>query len=239
MSAKVRLYVDHPLTEGQTVPLGRDAANYLFAVMRLPVGAHLTLINGRDGAWEAEVLTASKRSGTLMCHRQSAPFSPAPDLWLLFAPVKKANTDFIVQKAVELGVAHLVPVATDFTNADRIRQDRLQAQAVEAAEQCGATHVPTVTDLQKLSVLLDDWPEARRLMFCDETAQGRVSVPAELAAPAAILIGPEGGFSDAERARLHGMDCATPVSLGPRILRAETAAVVALTLWQATHGDWR
>ena len=167
-----------------------------------------------------------------------------PDLWLVFAPIKKARTDFIVEKAAEMGAARILPVQTAFTNSERIRQDRLQAHAVEAAEQCGGTFVPEVTDLVRLDRLLADWPEDRQLMFCDEDlAQGGSSVLPDLrpdtpTQPWAILIGPEGGFSAAERTKLHALPFSHPVSLGPRILRADTAAVAALTLWQLRYGDW-
>ena len=246
MNAKVRLYVDHPLGAGQTVPLNRDQAHYLFGVMRLAVGARVALFNGCDGEWQAEVAEASKRSGVLACVEQSKPLQLPPDLWLIFAPIKKARTDFIVEKAAEMGAARILPVATDFTNSERIRQDRLQAHAVEAAEQCGGTYVPEVADLQKLSALLDHWPEDRQLMFCDEAEVGQrlfldavqSENPPEASGPWAILIGPEGGFSDAERKRLQAMQQAHVVSLGPRILRADTAAVAAMTLWQRALGDW-
>ncbi|MCG7621926.1 16S rRNA (uracil(1498)-N(3))-methyltransferase [Epibacterium sp. Ofav1-8] len=243
MNAKVRLYVDHPLGAGQTVPLDRDQAHYLFGVMRLAVGARVALFNGRDGEWQAEVVEAGKRGGVLTCAEQSRPLQLPPDLWLIFAPIKKARTDFIVEKAAEMGAARILPVGTEFTNSERIRQDRLQAHAVEAAEQCGGTYVPEVTALQKLSALLDQWPAERQLMFCDEAKVGQQlfldSAAGDAAAgPWAILIGPEGGFSDAERTRLHAMPQAHVVSLGPRILRADTAAVAAMTLWQHTLGDW-
>ncbi|EEW60802.1 16S rRNA (uracil(1498)-N(3))-methyltransferase [Tritonibacter mobilis] len=246
MNAKVRLYVDHPLGAGQTVPLDRDQAHYLFGVMRLAVGARVALFNGRDGEWQAEVAEASKRSGVLTCVEQSKPLQLPPDLWLIFAPIKKARTDFIVEKAAEMGAARILPVATDFTNSERIRQDRLQAHAVEAAEQCGGTYVPEVADLQKLSALLDHWPEDRQLMFCDEAEVGQrlfldavqSEKPPTASGSWAILIGPEGGFSDAERKRLQAMQQAHVVSLGPRILRADTAAVAAMTLWQRALGDW-
>jgi len=243
MNAKVRLYVDHPLGAGQTVPLDRDQAHYLFGVMRLAVGARVALFNGRDGEWQAEVAEASKRSGVLTCAEQSRPLQLPPDLWLIFAPIKKARTDFIVEKAAEMGAARILPAGTEFTNSERIRQDRLQAHAVEAAEQCGGTYVPEVAALQKLSALLDQWPAERQLMFCDEAKVGQQlfldSAAGDAAAgPWAILIGPEGGFSDAERRRLHAMPQAHVVSLGPRILRADTAAVAAMTLWQHTLGDW-
>ncbi|GLP87593.1 16S rRNA (uracil(1498)-N(3))-methyltransferase [Tritonibacter mobilis] len=246
MNAKVRLYVDHPLGAGQTVPLDRDQAHYLFGVMRLAVGARVALFNGRDGEWQAEVAEASKRCGVLACVEQSKPLQLPPDLWLIFAPIKKARTDFIVEKAAEMGAARILPVATDFTNSERIRQDRLQAHAVEAAEQCGGTYVPEVAELQKLSALLDHWPENRQLMFCDEAEVGQrlfldavqSEDPPTASGPWAILIGPEGGFSDAERKRLQAMQQAHVVSLGPRILRADTAAVAAMTLWQRALGDW-
>ncbi|UWR61001.1 16S rRNA (uracil(1498)-N(3))-methyltransferase [Phaeobacter inhibens] len=241
MSAKIRLYVEHPLGAGQSVPLDRDQAHYLFGVMRQTVGAQLLLFNGEDGEWRAEVAEASKRSGVLICQEQTRPLVLPPDLWLLFAPIKKARTDFIVEKAAEMGAARILPVQTEFTNSDRIRQDRLQAHAVEAAEQCGGTYVPEVADLQKLSRLLDHWPEERQLMFCDEAEVGSaLALASETAAqaPWAIVIGPEGGFSEAERKRLHALPQSHVVSLGPRILRADTAAVAALTVWQQRYGDW-
>ncbi len=234
--AKVRLYVDQPLGQGQSVPLSRDQAHYLFGVMRLTTGDAVLLFNGEAGEWRAEVAEAGKRGGTLTCTEQTAPQRNPPDLWLLFAPIKKARTDFIVEKATELGAARIIPVQTEFTNAERIRRDRLQAHAIEAAEQCGGTYVPPVEDIRKLSDVLDTWSDDRQLIFCDEALAGDTGATLP-AAPAAILIGPEGGFSEPERARLRSM--ATTVSLGPRILRADTAAVAALTLWQVAEGDWR
>ncbi|MGL4321541.1 MAG: 16S rRNA (uracil(1498)-N(3))-methyltransferase, partial [Paracoccaceae bacterium] len=199
MDTKVRMYVEHDLAPGQAVPLTADQAHYLFGVMRLAVGHTLLLFNGRDGEWRASVQVAGKRGGVLACVAQTAGLRLPPDLWLIFAPIKKARTDFIVEKAVELGVARIMPVQTQHTNADRIRQDRLQAHAVEAAEQCGGTAVPEVAELQALDRLLANWPEGRRLIWCDESLVGQ---PASLAAiaqgPAAILIGPEGGFSVTE-----------------------------------------
>ncbi len=239
MKPKIRLYVQHPLGEGQPVELDRDQAHYLFGVMRLTAGAEVALFNGVDGEWRATVETAGKKAGILVCAEQTAPLRVPPDLWLLFAPIKKARTDFIVEKAAEMGARRIMPVQTEFTNSERIRQDRLQAHAVEAAEQCGGTFVPEVTDLQRLDRLLADWAPARRLMFCDEARVGQAVTLAEAApGPWAILIGPEGGFSDAERDRLHTLDYTFSVSLGPRILRADTAAVAALTLWQNALGDW-
>jgi 16S rRNA (uracil1498-N3)-methyltransferase len=240
---KIRLYVDQPLAEGQSVDLTREQAHYLFGVMRQGEGADVALFNGRDGEWVARVAEAGKRGGRLECLRQARPLILPPDLWLLFAPIKKARTDFIVEKAVELGVSRIQPVQTDFTNSERIRQDRLQAHAVEAAEQCGATAVPQVADLERLDRLLARWPQGRRLMFCDEGRAGQgpalATLTGETAGPWAILIGPEGGFSEPERGRLASLPFAVAAPLGPRILRADTAAVAAITLWQATLGDWR
>ncbi len=238
--AKIRLHVDHPLGPGQAVPLNRDQAHYLFAVMRLTPGAPVLLFNGRDGEWRACVAEAGKRGGMLVCEAQTGPLRLPPDLWLLFAPIKKARTDFIVEKAVEMGAARILPVQTRYTNADRIRQDRLQAHAVEAAEQCGGTFVPEVEALQPLDGALDRWPAARRLMWCDEHRAGTIHpLPEGPAGPWAILIGPEGGFAAEEQARLAALPGVHAASLGPRILRADTAAVAALTLWQAALGDWR
>jgi len=238
-AAKIRLYVDQPLGQGQTVPLDRDQAHYLFGVMRQQAGGRVALLNGRDGEWTSEITQAGKRGGELTCLGQTKPLQMPPDLWLVFAPIKKARTDFIVEKATEMGAAKIIPVQTDFTNSDRIRQDRLQAHAVEATEQCGGTYVPQVTALAKLGKLLDDWPSERQLMFCDEALVGaKETLQNAGAGPWAILIGPEGGFSDAERTRLRAHPNVHAVSLGPRILRADTAAVAALTLWQQALGDW-
>lgn len=239
MTAKIRLFVDHPLGASQSVPLDRDQAHYLFGVMRQEEGDLVALFNGRDGEWTASITKAGKRGGEVTCVEQSKPLQLPPDIWLLFAPIKKARTDFIVEKATEMGAARIIPVQTDFTNSERIRQDRLQAHAVEAAEQCGGTYVPEVLDLAKLDRLLADWPEDRHLLFCDEAKVGEALTTQDLPkGPWAILIGPEGGFSEAERTRLHGKSFAHPISLGPRILRADTAAVAAMTLWQEHLGDW-
>ncbi|MFV0386169.1 16S rRNA (uracil(1498)-N(3))-methyltransferase [Paracoccus sp. (in: a-proteobacteria)] len=236
---KIRLFIDHPLAAGQAVSLEAAQAHYLSGVMRLRAGDGIAVFNGRDGEWLARILEAGKRGGRLEVVAQTAPQRNPPDLWLLFAPIKKARTDFIVEKATELGVARIRPVQTDFTNSERIRQDRLQAHATEAAEQCGGTFVPGVDDLSPLSRLLDGWDPARRILWADEALAGPSRVLAGLpAGPWAILIGPEGGFSEAERTRLRAMDCVTPVGLGPRILRADTAVCAAVTLWQAALGDW-
>ena len=236
---KIRLYVDQPLGVGQAVRLSSDQSHYLVGVMRLGPGAVILLFNGTDGEWRATLAEAGKRGAIAVCEVETRAQTLPPDLWLVFAPIKKARTDFIVEKAVELGVRRILPVQTRHTNSERIRQDRLQAHAVEAAEQCRATFVPEVAELVPFDRLLRQWPEDRSLYWCDEAAIGQ---PAELtgpAGPAAIMIGPEGGFSADEAAKLRGMPNVAPLSLGPRILRADTAAVAAITLWQVRHGDWR
>ena len=239
MASKVRLYVEHPLGEGQSVPLSREQAHYLFSVMRMEEGVVLSLINGVDGEWDAVVAKAGKKRGTLLCQSRTAPLQMPPDLWLMFAPLRKERTAFLVEKAVELGAARVMPVQTAFTqSANRVRQDKLQAHAVEAAEQCGGTFVPLVDDLVKLERVLAHWPKCRQLMFCDELLIGDPVALPDMRGPWAILIGPEGGFSPAEREMLRALEFAHPVSLGPRILRADTAAVAALTVWQQALGDW-
>lgn len=237
--AKIRLFLDHPLGPGQAVPLDGAQAHYLGGVMRRSVGEEIAVFNGRDGEWTARINALSKRGGEVFCLRQSAPQQNPPDLWLIFAPIKKARTDFIVEKAAELGAARIIPVQTDHTNSERIRQDRLQAHAVEAAEQCGGTFVPTVDDLTPLSRLLDHWPDDRAILWADEAMVGPAQTLAQLKpGPWAILIGPEGGWSQMERERLSRIAQVHRISLGPRILRADTAAVAALALWQAQLGDW-
>ena len=237
-TAKIRLYVEHPLGEGQSVPLTREQAHYLFGVMRLRVGSPLLVFDGASGEWLANVEDAGKRGGALSVVAKTSAMQNPPDIWLLFAPIKKARTDFIVEKAVELGAARIMPVQTEFTNAGRIQRDRLQAHAVEAAEQCGATYVPQVADLARLDAVLGQWDETRRIMFCDEARAGETAATFDIPGPWAILVGPEGGFSPRERENLQVLTYAQPVSLGPRILRADTAVVAALTLWQRALGDW-
>lgn len=239
-SPKTRLYVEQDLTLGQTIALAKDQAHYLMTVMRLSIGEYITLFNGRDGAWLAQITSGNKRNAEVHLVEQSAPQGAPADLWLLFAPIKKTRTDFIVEKAAELGAARICPVQTAHTNSERIRQDRLQAHAIEAAEQCEATYVAQVDDLTPLTRLLADWPEGRHLLFADETTAHDSVDQAQLpSGPAAIVIGPEGGFSDQERAMLRNLPFCHTLNLGPRILRADTAAVAAITLWQSQVGDWR
>jgi 16S rRNA (uracil1498-N3)-methyltransferase len=242
VAGKIRLFVTADLGPGAAVPLDDAQAHYLFAVMRLGVGGRLLVFNGRDGEWSAEVAEAGRRGGALVAREPGRAQRRPPDLWLLFAPIKKARTDFIVEKATELGVARIQPVFTRLTASQRLRAERLRAHAVEAAEQCGETYVPELAEPARLAALLDGWNPARRLMFCDEERSAPPAAAAlEAAAPGpwAVLIGPEGGFAPEESLRLRGLPFVTAVTLGPRVLRADTAAAAALALWQATLGDWR
>ncbi len=243
---KIRLYVDADLGESAQVLLDRDQAHYLGGVMRQSAGDCVALFNGRDGEWAAEIAAITKRSAALTCRERVRAQEAPPDLWLCFAPIKKARTDFIAEKACEMGCRRLVPVFTRHTNSDRVRVDRLTAHAVEAAEQCGLLLVPDVAEPVSLEALLADWPEDRALMFCDESGAGAPAADVLRKAghgPWAVLIGPEGGFSAEEASRLRAMAEAGAgmhaVSLGPRVLRADTAAVAALTVWQTVLGDWQ
>lgn len=238
---KIRLFVEETLGPNAAIRPERDKAHYLFTVMRRTEGDEVLLFNGRDGEWRAVIEEAGKRGGLLRCLAETRPQSQSPDLWLMFAPLKKTRTDFVVEKATELGARRICPIFTRFTNADRVRDDRLAANAVEAAEQCGALAVPEIASPQKLEAALAEWDQARRIMFCDErmdAATAAEAIGARGGARWAILIGPEGGFSNEEADRLHALPFVTTVTLGPRILRAETAVVAAMTIWQATLGDW-
>ncbi len=240
--AKIRLCVDHPLAPGQSVALTEGQAHYLFGVMRAGAGTRVLAFNGRDGEWLCELQEAGRRRGVLSCLERTRTQDAAPDLWLLFAPVKKARTDLIVEKAVELGVARLLPVLTGFTNAERFRRDKAGAHVREAAEQCGCLALPEIAEPAPLARVLDGWDAGRRILWADEAQAGKGSAREVLSAaapgPWAVLVGPEGGFTAAEQDRLRAAPFVTPVSLGPRILRAETAAVALLALWQAHLGDW-
>ncbi len=240
--AKIRLCVDQPLGPGQSVALAEAQAHYLFGVMREAAGSRVLLFNGRDGEWLAEVAEAGRRKGMLTCLERTRKQDARPDLWLLFAPVKKARMDLIVEKAVEMGVARIVPVLTAYTGSERLRRDRAEAHVREATEQCGRLELPEVADPVPLGRLLAGWDPSRRILWADEELAGEGSARDVLGAAApgqwAVLTGPEGGFSGEERERLGALAFVTPVSLGPRILRAETAAVALLALWQAHLGDW-
>ena len=234
---KIRLFVDQSLHQDAQIALDRDQSHYLTRVMRLRDGAALRAFNGRDGEWSARIDGGTKNTTELKLETLLRAPDQTPDIWLLFAPLKKDRTNFLIEKATELGVAHLMPVLTDFTNAARVNTERLQAVAREATEQCEGFHIPDIATPVTLDTALQNWPQDRHLLFCDETKLGAAT--ALPAGPAALLIGPEGGFSPKERARLHAHRAARPISLGPKILRVETAAIAALTYWHSTQGLWR
>lgn len=237
----IRLFVTHDLSAGAELALDEGQSRYLAAVMRAKAGDELRVFNGRDGEWRALVAAVGKRAVTLQVIDPARPQAPGPDLDLVVALVKRAPLETIVEKAAELGARRIRPVVTERTNADHTRVERLRAIATEASEQTGRLDVPEVTEPVKLERLLAEWEPGRRLLFCDEAGDARPVLEAleGAAGPWAILIGPEGGFSPREREALRALPYAVPASLGPRILRADTAAISALALWQAAAGDWR
>jgi 16S rRNA (uracil1498-N3)-methyltransferase len=237
-----RLFVAAALEPGASVALDDGQSHYLLHVLRAGAGDRVLLFNGRDGEWQAEIASAAKRGVTLAVRRQTLEQAQAPDVWLVFAPVKKTPSDYLAQKATELGVAKLQPVFTRRTIVSRINQERLLANAVEAAEQSARLSVPEIGAAVGLEKLLAAWPCERRLFFCDEGGDAKPLADAVRDAgggPAAILTGPEGGFDPAEREWLRTLSFVTPVTLGRRILRADTAALAALAVWQSVAGDWR
>jgi 16S rRNA (uracil1498-N3)-methyltransferase len=237
-SSAPRLFVDTPLSPGAEVQLPPEQAHYLSGVMRMRAGDEVRLFDDRSGEWAAEAVEVARKRVTLRTTAHVAARESVPDLWLCAAPIKKQRIDWVAEKACELGVARFVPVLTRRTVVDRLNLDRLRAHMIEAAEQCGRTALPELAEPVKLEALLRDWPTERQLLFCDEEG-GVPFASAVRSGPAAILIGPEGGFDASERGELKAHPCATAVSLGPRILRADTAAAAAVALWQAGVGDWR
>ena len=240
-----RVFLRDPLATAALIDLDQKQANYLVNVLRLRDGGEILAFNGIDGEWRARLLSAGRKRWRLELGERTRPQPPPPDLHYLFAPLKQARQDYMIEKAVEMGIGRLRPVLTRHGQVTRVNRDRLQAHAVEAAEQCGILSIPPIDDPVPLAALVDGWREGegdRHIIFCDEAAVQRDAV-AVLAAlprvPLAVLIGPEGGFADDERAALRAAPFVTAISLGPRILRADTAAVAALALVQAVAGDWR
>ncbi|GAB5483231.1 MAG: 16S rRNA (uracil(1498)-N(3))-methyltransferase [Parasphingorhabdus sp.] len=238
-----RLYVDTELSEGAEIRLDGGHAHYLLKVMRIKEGQPVELFDNRTGEYLAHVTMLGKRDLILLIDGKTRERENVPDLWLLAAPIKKDRYNWIAEKATELGVAKMIPVQTERTQNVQIKPDKIKAHMVEAAEQCERTALPVLDGLIKLDALLQDWPADRHLFFADERIyeSGEGSFRKALVAhdgPAAILIGPEGGFSDAENEFIRALPQSVPVSLGPRILRADTAAVAAISLWMAGRGDW-
>lgn len=237
-----RLYLTADLGAGGRVSVTREQANYLLNVLRLGSGDSILVFNGRDGEWQARIEQSGRRDATLVLEVCRRAQESGPDIDYLFAPLKRSRLDYMVQKATELGVRRLRPVMTHRTVAERINLDRMGANVIEAAEQCGILHLPEVAEPRPLARVLESWPNERRLIFCDEGAP--IADPVKALAevppgPLAVLIGPEGGFDDDERRQLLAIPSVVRIALGPRIMRADTAAVAALTLVNAVLGDWR
>jgi 16S rRNA (uracil1498-N3)-methyltransferase len=235
-----RLHVETPLLESAEFALPKEQGHYLINVLRLVPGDAVALFNTRDGEWLCYLTEVSKKAVRLRVERHSADVRPPSDIDYLFAPLKHARLDYVVQKATELGARRLRPVITARTIAERVNLDRMRANAIEAAEQCNLVFVPDVEEPQSLAKVLAAWDPARRLIYCDERAE--IANPVEalmrLATPAAVIVGPEGGFTIEERAHLKSLPFVTAISLGPRIMRADTVAIAALSLVQAAIGDW-
>lgn len=238
-----RLYVDHALRAGVELALDKSQQNYLGNVLRLSEGDTVLIFNGLDGEWRSRVAAMGRRRLSLVPEACTRPQTSGGDLHYLFAPLKHARLDYMVQKAVEMGASCLRPVTTRRTQVARVNRERMRANAIEAAEQCGIVAIPEVRDVEALPAALAAWPPDRTLIFCDEDAADGdpvASLSAKAAAgPLAVLIGPEGGFDPAERDALLALPSIIRLSLGPRILRADTAAVAALALVQSVLGDWR
>lgn len=238
-----RLFIDAPLAAGHRIALDKGQANYLVNVLRMAPGDPVLIFNGVDGEWRA-TLEGDRKKSALLLAELARPQTPPAALHYLFAPLKHARLDYMVQKAVEMGVGRLRPVLTRRTQVTRLNEDRLRANAIEAAEQCGILSLPQIDEPQSLRDVLAAWPQQepeRRIIFCDEDEAGADAISILHAlpkSPLAVLIGPEGGFSPEERAELQALPFVTSIPLGPRILRADTAAVAALALVQAAVGDW-
>jgi 16S rRNA (uracil1498-N3)-methyltransferase len=234
-----RLYVEAALGQDVAVPVDGNAAHYLLSVMRVKAGDIVLLFDGIAGEWAATAESLRKRDLVLRCTLQTRPPETVPDFWLCAAPIRKGRIDLVAEKACELGVARLVPVLTERSVVDKVNLDRLQAHLVEAAEQCGRTALPELAELTPLPALIADWPGERALFFADETGGAPMAeVFAANPGPAALLIGPEGGFTPQERDLVRALPAARAISLGPRILRAETAAIAATACWMMHNGDW-
>jgi 16S rRNA (uracil1498-N3)-methyltransferase len=237
-----RLFVEAPLGDGVSIEATPLQANYLRNVLRLGDGDGIQIFNGRDGEWQANLAVSGKRGCRIVARQQLRPQTGGPDIEYLFAPLKRARLDYMVQKATEMGVARLRPIITRRTNAERVNLERMRSNAIEAAEQCGILRIPDVAAPERLDRALAEWNADRQLVFCDESAPIADPIAALAAAPdrpLALLIGPEGGFDPAERKALLALPHTIRLSLGPRIMRADTAAVAALALLNAVKGDWR
>nr|WP_295662690.1 16S rRNA (uracil(1498)-N(3))-methyltransferase [Polymorphobacter sp.] len=238
LSTTPRLFVDLDLSGGGMITLPPPASHYLTGVMRRAAGDSIRLFDDRSGEWHGVIIEPHRKATTVRLVERLSPRETVSDLWLCSAPLKRGRIDWVAEKACELGVARFVPVLTARTIVDKLNLDRLRAHMVEAAEQCGRTALPVVAEPTTLAALLSGWEPGRALIFADETGGAPLAATlAQTRAPAAILIGPEGGFTPDERAAIRALSATVPVSLGPRILRADTAAAVAVGVWQAVAGD--
>ncbi len=242
MAQRYRLFVQASLAAGNVIRCEPAQNHYLLTVLRLKPGAHVGIFNGRDGEWEGELQFGGRKSSSLRVVLKVKDQETGPDLVYLFAPIKRARLDYMVQKATEMGASVLQPVITEYTNVYHLKIDRMRLNAIEAAEQCNLLSIPEIRDPVRFEEVLNTWSSQRTLIYCDE--QAALDCPLRQLekvkpGPLAILIGPEGGFSPSERALLQKQPFVVPISLGPRIMRADTAAVAALALVQATLGDWR
>lgn len=235
-----RLFVEQALAAAQEVTLAPEQGHYLGSVLRLGAGDAVEVFNGVDGAFLARVAEMTKKKMVLRVERSTSAVTPPPDIDYLFAPLKHQRLDYLVQKATELGAKRLRPVITARTIAERVNLDRMRANVIEAAEQCNLVFVPEVLDPVTLNAALREWDSDRALIYCDEVASkaGPIAALSRVKLPAAVLVGPEGGFTVEERAMLKALPYVTAIGLGPRIMRADTAAVAVLTLVQAVFGDW-
>jgi 16S rRNA (uracil1498-N3)-methyltransferase len=235
-----RLHVETSLSDGAEFTLAKEQAHYLVHVLRLGQGDTVALFNGHDGEWLSYITTVTKKSVDVRIERNISAVKAPPDIDYLFAPLKHARLDYMVQKATELGARRLRPIITQRTIAERVNLERMKANAVEAAEQCNLVFVPEVLEPTTLAKALAAWEPSRQLIYCDETASVANPIDAlkRIKPPAAVLVGPEGGFTNEERAHLKSLAFVTAISLGPRIMRADTVAIAALAVVQAAIGDW-
>ena len=238
---RIRIYVDADLYTGGIVVCSEAQAHYLLNVMRLQTGNDVYVFNGRDGEFKSVIAQCGKKQCVLRVETLFKTFENSPDVWLLFAPLKKDQTDFVIAKAVELGVSEIIPVITEYTSTTKMRTDRLHTLAIEAAEQSRRQDVPLLREAAELNKILNDWPAERTLFYLDESGNSgsAAEIMPQFSAPAALLVGPEGGFSEKELEFLKNLPYTYGISLGKRILRAETAVVAGLSCWQALCGDWR
>ena len=238
---RIRLFAETPLKIGEICVTNEDQTHYLKNVMRLSLGDEVFLFDGVNGEFETQIIEMSKKTLSLKINKKVFNFEKSPDVWLLFANLKKENTDIVVQKAVELGVSKILPVQTEYTFNAKLKPERVKAQVIEAAEQCRRQDIPNVESLQNLQQILSNWDKNRTLVYLDETGSGESfsKTFSKMKPPVAFLIGPEGGFSSKELEMLKSLPYTLSVSLGKRILRAETACISALSCWQAMVGDWK